>query len=179
MWSKVYDWVLGTARIIIIFIEVIVLIAFVIRIVVDLRGKDLDSQIERGEAVLNVLKTSETQFRIIQAKTAAYQNIWTNTPDYSLLLENINSLLPVNTSISELTIYIDKEIITISGIAAKTKEEDVRLLESNLKNNSPYLTDSALEKLQDSQDVLKFQFRATLININKKTLPGATDNGSV
>jgi len=179
VWTKIYNWVLGTARVVIVTIEVMVLIAFVIRIVVDLRGKELDAQIERGEAVLDVLKASEEQFRIIQAKTAAYKQIWTNTPDYSDLIENINSLLPVNTSISELTIYIDKEIITISGVAAKRKEEDVRLLESNLKDNSPYLTNSTLEKLQDSQDLLTFQFRATLKNINNKTLPGATDNGAI
>ena len=179
VWSKVYDWVLGSARIVIIVVEVIVLIAFGIRIIIDLQGKDLDQKIAQGEAVLNVLKDSELKFRQIQNKTSAYQSIWNNTKDYTALIENINSLLPVNTSIKDLLISIDQDVISISGIADKSREEDVRLLEENLKNNSPYLIDSALERLQDTPDQLKFLFRATLQNIQNKNINTITDNGNI
>ena len=178
VWTKIYDWVLGTARIVIIIVEVIVLIAFGIRIFIDLQAKELDSKIEQSDAVMNVLLTSETSFRQIQNKTAAYETLWNGTMNYSDVVNNINSLLPVNTSITNLTIAIDQENVTISGVADKTREEDVRLLEENLKNNSPYLTDSVLEKLQDTSDQLKFVFKAKLTNISTKDLNTVTSNAT-
>ena len=178
VWTKIYDWVLGTARIVIIIVEVIVLIAFGIRILIDLQAKELDSKIEQSDAVMNVLLTSETSFRQIQNKTAAYETLWNGTMNYSDVVNNINSLLPVNTSITNLTIAIDQENVTISGVADKTREEDVRLLEENLKNNSPYLTDSVLEKLQDTSDQLKFVFKAKLTNISTKDLNTVTSNAT-
>jgi len=170
VWSKMYDWVLGSARIIIIVVEIAVLVAFVFRIIVDLKSKELNKNIEQAESVLNVLHASELKFREIQAKTSTYKMIWDNTPDYSLLISNINSLLPTNTSIKDLTISISGVDIIISGTASKEKEDDIKTLENNLKSNSIYLTGSVLEKLQDTNSQLKFTFKAGLVNIPNKRL---------
>ena len=178
VWTKVYDWVIGTARIVIIVIEVIVLVAFVIRIFIDLQGKELDKKIEQGEAILNVLKTNEADFRLIQSKTSTYSTIWNSTPDYSEMIATINASLPINVSITNLTISINKDTLTITGVADKKKEADIVDLETNLKNNLPYLTNSVLDRLQDTTDQLTFSFRATIVNITNKNLSDITDNNA-
>ena len=178
VWTKVYDWVIGTARIVIIVIEVIVLVAFVIRIFIDLQGKELDKKIEQGEAILNVLKTNEADFRLIQSKTSTYSTIWNSTPDYSEMIATINASLPINVSITNLTISINKDTLKITGVADKKKEADIVDLETNLKNNLPYHTNSVLDRLQDTTDQLTFSFRATIVNITNKNLSDITDNNA-
>jgi len=178
VWSKVYDWALGTARIVIIVVLIIVLIAFGFRIFIDMQAKALDTQIQQGEAVLNVLSQNETQIRVIQSKTASYAQIWNTTPDYSDVVADINASLPISTSITNLDISINGSSLTISGVADKTREQDIIDLENNLKNNMSYLTSTALEQLQDTSDQLKFNFTANIINIKTKSLSNITDNNA-
>ena len=176
VWSKVYDWVLGTARIIIIVVEVVVLVAFVIRVIIDLQAKDLDNKITQSEAVLNVLRTNEAEFRTIQGKTSSYTKIWNGTPDYTDIIKSINASLPINTSIKDLNISVAKDSLSITGTADKAKEADIVNLETSVKNNLPNLTDSILQELKDSTDQLKFTFQAKIININNKKLSDITAN---
>ena len=170
VWTKVYDWVVGTARIVIIVIEMVVLVAFGIRIYIDMQSKELDKKIVQNEAIMGVMRESETTFRKIQNKTSTYRSIWIGSPDYALLIANINKLLPLSTSIRDFAINIDSQSITISGSAPKAKEEDIKNLESALKNDTEFLKDVALEKLDNSPDELKFLFRAKLVVVDNKAL---------
>lgn len=170
VWTKVYDWVVGTARIVIIAVEVVVLIAFGIRIFIDMQGRELDKKIEQNEAILNVMKDSETKFRKIQAKTLNYNKVWTGSRDFSPLVLNINALLPISTSIRDMNINITSDGLSISGTAPKNKEEDIKTLEAALKADTQFLKDVVLEKLDNSPENLKFLFRATMINIENKSI---------
>ena len=178
VWSKLYEWVLGSARIIIILVEIVVLVAFGFKVWVDIQGKDLDKSIERSEAIVNAMATSEKEFRLVQAKTTSYKLIWDASIDYSKVLANINSLLPITTSIKDITVSFDKDQISISGISPKSKESEIKNLENDLKSNSPYLKDTVLAKLDDTQTQLKFLFTAKLINLEKKSLNTVVTDGS-
>lgn len=178
VWSKLYEWVLGSARVIIILVEIVVLVAFGFKVWVDIQGKELDKSIERSEAIVNAMSTSEKEFRTIQAKTTAYKAIWDASYDYSKLLANINSLLPITSSIKDITVTFDKDQISISGVAPKSKESEIRNLEADLKTNSPYLKDTVLAKLDDTQTQLKFLFTAKIVNLEKKSLNTIVTNGS-
>jgi hypothetical protein len=178
VWSKLYEWVLGSARIIIILVEIVVLIAFGFKVWVDIQGKELDKSIERSEAIVNAMATSEKEYRLVQAKTSSYKTIWDASIDYSKLLENINSILPITSSIKDITVSFDKEQISISGISPKSKESEIKNLENDLKNNSPFLKDTVLAKLDDTQTQLKFLFTAKLINLEKKSIDTIVTDGS-
>jgi hypothetical protein len=178
VWSKLYEWVLGSARIIIILVEIVVLVAFGFKVWVDIQGKELDKSIERSEAIVNAMATSEKEFRLVQAKTSSYKTIWNASTDYSKLLANINSLLPITTSIKDITVNFDKNQISISGISPKSKESEIKNLENDLKSNSSYLKDTVLAKLDDTQTQLKFLFTAKLINLEKKSLETVVTDGS-
>lgn len=177
VWTKFYDWIVGTARVVIIIVEIIVLVAFGVRVVVDMQAKNIDKQVAQHEAILGVMGGGETQFRRVQAKTNAYKQIWNNSPDYLDIITRINAVLPVNNTISNLTITIDKQNVLITGTAPKSKEEDVKKLEDNLKNNLPFLSDTVLQKLEDSTDQLKFTFSATLTNVSNKVFTNIKTDG--
>lgn len=174
VWTAIYDWVLGTARIVIIVVEVIVLIAFGIRVVVDLQASELDKKIERAETFVEFVATNEAQFRMIQAKTTSYNTIWNSTPDYTNILASINAALPINSSISDLVVSVQDDSLTINGIAEKQNEADIVALETSLKNSLPFLRNSTLEKLENSSNQLTFSFRATIVNIPNKDLSDIT-----
>jgi len=46
LWEKIYAWVLGTARIIVIIVEIIVVFSFGARIAVDTIASRLDKEVE-------------------------------------------------------------------------------------------------------------------------------------
>ena len=167
-WTKIYGWVIGTARVVIIVAELTVLVAFGIRIYIDVQGKDLDARIDQSEAILNVMSSSEKRFRVIQNRTDMFRTIWNSSPDYSPLLTNINGLLPTSTSIKDLAISIDNKQLVISGTAPKSREQEIKDLEANLKADETYLKDVVLARLDDSPTQLKFTFTANLTNIIDK-----------
>jgi len=150
--------------------EVAVLVAFGIRLVIDLQSKDLDSKISQEETVLAVLNQSENDARVVQSKTATYKMIWNNIPDYSVVMKSIDGLLPSNTPIKGLAISINGSSLTISGTANKSNEADIQALETNLKSNSIYLKDSVMNRLEDSSGQLRFTFNSTLVNVPNKDL---------
>jgi hypothetical protein len=174
VWTKIYDWVVGSARIIIIGVEALVIIAFGIRIYVDFQAKELDKEVEVAERIMSNMGSNELKFRNIQLRTASYETIWTNSINYLPLLQHINDLLPSNAQIEDLTIVITKDAITIEGKAPKTQENIIKEYENNLKTRSTFLEAVTLERLEDNVDELKFTFRANLINLTKKTLYGSS-----
>jgi hypothetical protein len=174
VWTKIYDWVVGSARIIIIGVEALVIIAFGIRIYVDFQAKELDKEVEVAERIMSNMGSNELKFRNIQLRTASYETIWTNSINYLPLLQHINDLLPSNAQIEDLTIVITKDAITIEGKAPKTQENIIKEYENNLKTRSTSLEAVTLERLEDNVDELKFTFRANLINLTKKTLYGSS-----
>jgi len=112
-WEKIYVWALGTARIIVIIVELIVVGAFVSRVVVDTQGKRLDKNLETRQATLSAFKETETGYRIIQAKATNYKVVWENASNYAAALQELDNLLSAN--YANLRISIDKDFVTIRG----------------------------------------------------------------
>lgn len=107
---------IGTARIIVIFVELIVIGAFVIRVIIDVQAKELDKTIETTEATLGILQASENKFRTIQQKAQAFEDIYTGSPTYVEVITEVNKYLPKNAI--EINVQIDTNKIAISGLAS-------------------------------------------------------------
>ncbi len=115
VWTKLYDYVVGTARVVVIFIELVVVVAFVWRIIIDVQSKNLDDEIRVKESIISTFAQAEREFKQIQKKTGAYDVIWTDTRAFTNNYAEINKYLPL--SLHEFTIQLNKDNVFITGTA--------------------------------------------------------------
>ena len=83
VWTKLYDWILSTSRVVVIVVELLVVVAFAIRLVVDIQSKFLDREIETKETVMSQWREEEARFRKIQDKAKAFENSWILSTAYT------------------------------------------------------------------------------------------------
>jgi len=173
VWTRVYDWVVGTARLILIIFEVAVVIALGIRIVVDIQSKNLDDQIGNVESILNVRSAEEIKYRLLQDKINAFTTAWTTSNSYSSEYAAINKFIPL--SATDYTVSIDGMAITITG---KANNADIGAMENSLKGASLF-TDTKLSTLEVGSGLSKFTFVSTIKDVPLKDLatptPAPTD----
>lgn len=146
VWTVVYKWVVGTARIVLIITETAVIAALVIRIAIDVQGKDLDEKITNYEGILNVRKEEEKKYLGLQSKTVNYRDSFDNNLVYS---SGVNVLLN-NTplSFSKIDISITGSKISYSG---EGPNADIKKLEGYIKSSSLF-ANSRLTSLGIGED---------------------------
>jgi Tfp pilus assembly protein PilN len=155
VWSRVYEWVVGTARIILVVAEVGVILALFIRVVIDIQGKQLDDQIANLEAVMQVLQPDEFKYRNLQQRIESYETVWTNGKYYTPVMTLINSSIP-KTAL-DIEIKLTGNILQISGRATNP---EIKQMENDLKT-SPYFIKTKLTSLDVSDTKLNAKLRFT------------------
>ncbi len=140
VWEKFYAWVLGTARTVIIVVQIVVIGAFVTRIIVDTQAKRLEKDIERKEMIISGFKESEKRYRIIQDRTTHFSEIWKDASNYYPVVEEIDSLLFSN--FADLRIGIEGDIVTLRG---QGNIQNISDLETKLKASSSFYNVEAFE----------------------------------
>jgi len=88
-WEKVYEWVNNTARIVIILVELVVVLCFGARVVVDRQAKNLEEVLDRNVVILESLETVEKEIRQLQADLTSYNEIWDSSSNYAPFLEEV------------------------------------------------------------------------------------------
>ena len=133
VWTKLYDYVVGTARIIVIVVELVVVVAFAIRIVVDVQSKNLDEEIAIKESIIATFAQAELRFREIQDKTRSFETIWTKSEEFSENYAEINNYLPA--TLAEFTVQITADTVFVTGSATN---EDIQRMEESLNNSTRF-----------------------------------------
>ncbi|MCA9386463.1 hypothetical protein KC669_00345 [Candidatus Dojkabacteria bacterium] len=95
-WDKIYDWIIGKARIVLLSTEIIMVLIFFVKVVVDNIEKNKLNEFDKTQQeLLNLESQHEEEFRQIQARVIDYQNIWQNSnmifPIYNEVLGYIDS----------------------------------------------------------------------------------------
>jgi hypothetical protein len=133
-WDKIYEWITSTAKVLVIFTELIIVCVFVVRVVVDRRARELTKLLETNHTQLEALATTEGQIRQVQANMVDYTAIWNNSSSFMSVVEEIYSYDRAlsNTLMIRLS---DQGKIEISGVA---KRDDVENLEMLMKSSPTY-----------------------------------------
>lgn len=168
-WDKIYDWIVSRARVVILIVEIMIVVGFVAKVVVDNVGKNRAQVYEDLKSEIDlVASNNEAGFRTIQTKDVEYKKLWMNSSTYDAVLGELTSYIDFNNTIS---INIDELNLTISGFQAL---EDINSLETNMKNSPNYsevLTNLSLSQ-QDIQDnYAQFTINATLTTDAIKRIP--------
>ena len=163
LWTKVYKWTTTTARALMVFVELIIVLSFGVRVVVDLQFKNLNKDIASKEEVLIILKDSELRLRNIQDKVRLYEKIWTESDYYAETYAEIVRILPED--IQELQIVLKDNELIITGF---TFANNVEFMETEFKNSN-YFTKTELINFESRGDASdSFTIRTKLNNIPKR-----------
>lgn len=134
IWTTFYKWVVGTARIILIVTETAVMVALVIRIVIDVQGKDLDEKISNYESIIKVRSEEEKKYVTLQTKTTDYRDSFDKNLKYASQLNDFIKNIP--NSFSDIDLSIINNKISFRGKAPNT---DIKTMENYLKSSILYI----------------------------------------
>lgn len=168
MWTRVYDWVVGSARVIVIIVELVVVVAFAIRIVVDVQSNNLNEQIATKEAILQTFAEAELRYLSTQAKTDAYRDLWETSVEYSTIFAEILSYLP--TTSQELVVQMS----TRSGlfVSGSAEVNEIAQMESSFKASQNF-TRQELDSIEGEGAIISatYAFSARFSEIPMKMFP--------
>lgn len=140
IYAKFIKWLLASGRFIVVFVEILVIAAFVFRYKLDTELLDLQEQIEEQIPYLESLKSDEEQIRKIQFQLNTIKQTHSQNPNYSQSLLQLSKLTPKNITLTNITINKAKPLsnatLTISGSSPSSLELSAYL--KALKNNSNF-----------------------------------------
>jgi hypothetical protein len=146
-WDKVYDWIVSRARIVLVVLEIILVVVFLSKVIVDNQGKNLEQQYDRLFTQMDELSvTYEDEFRDTQAKEIEYRKIWSNVTFYSEILRELDTYTDLQAGIS--TSIGDGQII----ISGSDFLSNINLLELSMKNSNTF-NDVLLTLNQNEQNI--------------------------
>lgn len=179
-WDRTYDWVTKTARVIVIFTEAFVLIAFGWRFVLDRRLNDLKSDIESRGTVLKSLRNDEDEIKLLQSKMATYDGLWNQSSAYSIVMEEVNGYIPQNAEEIDITITNveeEGEVFLQCSISGKAPRDEIQQLESSINNSDTFYDKKfgEIELESESVDIYNFSITAKVTS-NIIRVPLGTTN---
>lgn len=150
IWVILIRWLFSTGRYILIFVEAVVLIAFVTRFKLD---ADLASNKEAAENQIPYIQSQrpvEVLIRQTQLKLATIKAFRENSPDYVSILRHISSQTPQGVKILKLDLEKEVGKITIRITGQAQSNTDVTTFVSGLKQDKEFsnvnLTSAGLDQ---------------------------------
>lgn len=126
IYLQIFRWLLGTGRFIVVFVEIIVIGAFISRFKLDSDLVNLQDQIKEQVPYIQSLKKDESLIRQTQFQISSIKQIKANNPDWSKLITKLASLTPLNTRLSNINLdstqNASKTLISIAGEASSNIE---------------------------------------------------------
>lgn len=161
VWDKIYLWILGRARIVVIVAELLVVVAFFSKVVVDTVAKNKTEQVKSLQTEVSFYSEGkEAEFRKVIAKDQNYSLLWSKSSKMTSVLDEILSYIP--NPASEVTINIEKDKVSILGkIDLQSLEQIEQLIENSPTFETAYIDTLSIE----SQDARQNQGNYVLVAI--------------
>lgn len=147
-------------RYIVVFTELIVILAFLSRFFIDRQISDLNDRIKEQVGVINASREFETNFRFTQARLAAAKTLLGNQFGATSFLDKITPLISADITITRLS--LQDGALALSGSSLSV--DGLRQTIANFQSSS-WLTDVSLTSIStgaSSGGTIKFSLSATL-----------------
>lgn len=164
VWTKLYRWTTTTARAIMVLVELVIVVAFGIRVVVDLQFKNLNKDIESQESIMLIMKESEQRLRDTQEKVKLYKSIWEDTDYYSNVYIEVIRIVP--TSVRDLTFQLNEDELVVKGFADINTVEKI---EGDFKNSSLFINTELLNFETQGNSADSFTIKTNFNNLPKRS----------
>jgi hypothetical protein len=148
-WDKIYDWLVDRAKIIILFTQFVIVLAFVTKVIVDTQAKGKEKKIEALESELAFYQTvQEPLFRRIHTQQFDYRALWNGSSAYADVINEVYAY--ISNPSAEISMKIEGQILTISG----TDDIDyLRNLEGKLRSSDSFIAVTFKELSQRQREI--------------------------
>ena len=166
-WDRVYEWLIGKARVVILVTELIVATTFIFKVVADTTAKNKDKEIDRLTQELSFYVSDlEPKFRQLEFKSDKYIQIWNNASEYNDAVQEILSY--IENESSEISMNIQNNIITVFGYEDL---DSIKALENAVKSSQNFkdaiVNDLSLNQGEIEQNKGRYSFTVSIINIKR------------
>lgn len=163
--GKFLKWILSYGRYIIISVELIVLLVFFSRFILDRKLADLSDSIEQKRAIIVSAAKLENNIRDLHKSLELIKNLEDGRTVYIKIVDYLKGFTPKD--VYYTSIDFDNENINLNGASA-TKTSFANLL-SALKNNEEFEQIDLKEvKRNEEKDLIEFQVSAKIKTIMEK-----------
>jgi len=159
-WGRILKWALTIGRHIVIFTELIVILAFLSRFKLDKDLTDLGEEIKQKQAIIQASTQFEKKFRFLNKKIKVIKDLKMSRLQSGPILEEIATLIPIdvylsNFSVSGKDVVLDAIAFSEGGLATFLK---------NLKESSRFkgLTLSQIALGPETEAEIKVQLRGKI-----------------
>lgn len=140
-WEKIYVWLSGTCRIIIIVTLLIIIVSFGFRFAYERELNDLKESSETLSFRLKSYEKRQKDITTLQTEMAAYNKAWKPLSNYSKILDDLIALNPQG--ISNFNIGLTLTGISVSGSGSRDAVSNAEIA----YKNSPLLINVTLNSL--------------------------------
>jgi hypothetical protein len=161
--GRIVAWAVTYGRYIMIGTEIIVLLAFISRFSLDRKLTDLNDEVLQKQAIIDANRDFETQFRTLQDKLAKTATLLTTAPITTNALSAIETMLPVDVHLEELTIAEDR---VVGKVVANTTEGFAELI-ANLQASSIFSKVDIGDVNRSPTTGIQFTFTGTVAGSKK------------
>lgn len=172
-WDRVYDWIVTRAKVVVLFAEILIIIGFVGKVIVDNEAKNKYQEYKTvADNVRFFEQTQEAEFLQIQAMEKDYRELWDKASNFSVIITEIIGYIqnPAN----KIVISLNKKEAFITGTSSL---QDLELLENKMKQSISFISASVNRLALDEQDIIDgvadIDLQATLTDaiITRELLP--------
>lgn len=157
---QAFRWILSSGRFLIVFVEILVLTAFVLRFKLDADIAATSEAIEEQVPFIESLKSDEKLIRKLQFQISTISSIKQESPDYQAILQKITALLPSGITLQSLSFQKQTGGVDIkmsgSTIASNNLTSLVNGLQKETTFNNVNLVSTSFE-----QDQINFSITLT------------------
>jgi len=153
--GRILKWALTVGRFIVVFTELIVILAFLSRFKFDRDLTDLNEEIKQKKAIVTASAGFEKDFRFLQKQIETIEKLKNKQLAVDLILNEISSLVPIDITLSDFS--VQKQTLTLT--ASALSEQGLATFLANLKNSKRF-TNLVLSQLStDTQTEVGIQFQ--------------------
>lgn len=156
---KLIRWLLSTGRYIFIFVEALVLIAFIARFKLDADLAENKEAIEQQSPYIESLKPFEILIRQTQFKLSTIGTFYKTYPDYPQILKEIADQTPAGVKIISLNLESSVSKVTLN-LNAQSKTNNDLLIFLNGLNSSKTFSDVTITSIGFEKGNLNFSLSA-------------------
>lgn len=156
---KLLRWLLSSGRFIFIFVEAVVLIAFLTRFKLDADLAARKEAIEEQIPYIESLKPDEILIRQVQLKLSTINALKINQPDYPQILQQIGSSTPLSVTITSLSLEKIPSKVNIHISAQAQNNKDVITFIAKLKEDKRF-SKATLSSAGLEETFIKFTIEA-------------------
>ncbi len=143
--GKTLSWVLSIGRTIVIFTELVVIIAFLSRFWLDRMHTDLIGQNNTKKTQIQASGQFEKDFRSAQLRLAAYQALESSRLSPAKLIKDVSPLLPIDVTLTEFSINKGKLDVRGTALSEAGLAGFIKALENSGKYKDIKLGDISLQ----------------------------------